>query len=199
MTDGSRVMAVAKEIGKLGHRIAEAVVAEGELANAAALREFMLTPAEGWPGTNDKARDAAKKTACAADAGLQQELALLSAKSKEIKLLNADMVALEAERRGIETWVRLQLARALLGDFNAAEIDGVVDDKVLDQGAEKVLVDTPTLPGELIDKEGLIDSIGFPPKEGGAPVGEPAKILANTQYNQTVNPVAGDLDDGIPF
>lgn len=76
-------------------------------------RKVELTPAEGWPGKNDKERKAAEEKAYLEDEILQKGLADLAEIKVKLAAIEGEIQALEAERRALEWGIRSQMVSAL--------------------------------------------------------------------------------------
>ncbi len=78
-----------------------------------AARQAMLTPAEGWPGSNDKAREASRVALFAMDTILTRVTVDRNAAQAELMKLAGLIEAAEAERRASEWTARMRLVEVL--------------------------------------------------------------------------------------
>lgn len=86
-------------------------------------REIAMTPPEGWPGNNEKARDAARKVAVSTDSvmlSLSEKLDSLTAQELDI---TKNIDTLTDERRALEWSLRAELILALQGRQNSTRSD----------------------------------------------------------------------------
>lgn len=93
--------------------------------------EYALTPIDGWPGSNAERREAAKVAALEADEDYQKTVKKIAELEYNILLAQAEVSALEDERRGMEWSVRQGYLLHLTGDAKYA-------DEVLEEGMDPV-------------------------------------------------------------
>lgn len=107
------MQSLASQLGKLYEQRAELGYRTWKNERETEARQIELTPAEGWPGSNDKAREAYKAGAFAHDAvlvALSDERRFAQRESAD---LSGKIEALEAERRAAEWSIRERLIAAL--------------------------------------------------------------------------------------
>lgn len=76
-------------------------------------RKAEITPAEGWPGKNDKERKSGEEKAYLVDEIIQKSLSDLAELRADLAQTDAEIQALEAERRSLEWGIRSQMIGAL--------------------------------------------------------------------------------------
>lgn len=109
----SRMMEIAAKLGELYQARAGASLTEWQAAQDMERRVIEITPPEGWPGKNEEQRRAAKEAALLADDQYQQAWADHRTAHSATITIQADIDALEAERRALEWQVRAALVEAL--------------------------------------------------------------------------------------
>lgn len=96
-------------------------------------RELFLTPVDGWPGKNEAARDVAAAKVFDADPQLREQRAKRDDLRRLIAGLEAQVDALEDERRAWEWAIRDRLVEALAGRRNGRE---AVEQTAFDDSAD---------------------------------------------------------------
>ena len=125
--------AIAKQLASLYIERAALNLSEWQIARDIQARELTLTPADGWPGKNEAARETAMKQAFASDETLQK-LNIVLAQVKEDQATNeGDREALEAERRAAEWQIRQRLCDAL----QARNVQSTGDDSAFDEAMQQ--------------------------------------------------------------
>ena len=76
--------------------------------------KLALLPAEGWPGKNAEARDAARDMAYAQSVDLVDAQRSMTGVNAAIDRIDAQVAGLEADRRAIEWTIRADLVSALM-------------------------------------------------------------------------------------
>lgn len=133
--------AIAKQLATLYVERAALTLTEWQITKDIQARELSLTPADGWPGKNEAARETAMRQAFAADAALQQLNDDLSHVKEDQSTNEGQREALEAERRAAEWQIRQRLCDAL----QARNVQSTGDDSAFDdamQQASDQLTDT---------------------------------------------------------
>jgi len=109
----TRLVEIGLTLGDLYKASAERRHQDWQCSQGNERRKVELTPAEGWPGKNDKERKAAEEKAYLEDEILQKGLADLAQIKVKLAQLEGEISALEAERRALEWGVRSQMVSAL--------------------------------------------------------------------------------------
>jgi hypothetical protein len=107
-------------------RRAELTAAKRDFAQDLETRKLMLTPADGWTGKNQEARDIARDLAYTADDTLQELSTRVAYIEHDLTILGGDIEAAEAERRAEEWAIRARYVRTLeveMGVSPRAEMD----------------------------------------------------------------------------
>lgn len=104
---------IARQLSTLYGQRAELGLKHWRAEQDIAARQAMLTPAEGWQGSNDKAREAAKVAAFAADSILTRLVVDRNSAQAELMRLAGPIEAAEAERRAEEWRGRMRLVEVL--------------------------------------------------------------------------------------
>ena len=124
------------EIGNdLGLLYIESRNAEISLANHRedlAGRKLALAPADGWPGKNEGERKLASEAAYAADETCLALVRTIREDEMQASVVQAQIQALEAERRGLEWEIRARLVEAMSHSRVQANSNGPADETVFD-------------------------------------------------------------------
>ena len=125
--------AIAKQLAHMYIERSALNLSEWQITRDIQARELALTPADGWPGKNEAARETAMRQAYAADdilIGLNDDLRHLKAcQSKN----EGDREAIEAERRAAEWQIRQCLCDAL----QARNVQSTGDDSAFDEAMQQ--------------------------------------------------------------
>jgi len=108
-----RMIEISLNLGKLYRDKAAASFKEWQLTQDAEARMLAMTPPEDWPGKNEGARKTAAQQAYATDPALIEITKALAAARGQILSFDAEIQALEAERRGLEWAIRGQLVEKM--------------------------------------------------------------------------------------
>lgn len=135
---------IAQHLSQLYRERAALNLTEWQINRDIQTRELSLTPADGWPGKNEAARETAMRQAFAADEALQRLNDDLSHVKKDQATNEGEREALETERRACEWQIRQRLCDALqargvvsTGDDNAFdEAMQQASDQLTDQAVE---------------------------------------------------------------
>jgi len=125
--------AIAKQLAHLYTERAALNLSEWQITKDIQARELALTPADGWPGKNEAARETAMRQAYAADdilIGLNDDLRHIKTYQSKNE---GDREALEAERRAAEWQIRQRLCDAL----QARNVQSTGDDSAFDEAMQQ--------------------------------------------------------------
>ncbi len=131
---------LAKQLAQLYRDRAALNLTEWQIMKDIEARELALTPAEGWPGKNEAARETAMKMAFAADETLQKLNDVLAQVKEDQAKNEGEREAIEAERRAAEWDIRNRLCDALQARGIASNGDDSAFDEVT-QAASDQMVD----------------------------------------------------------
>lgn len=133
-----RLLDIAKSLAELRPALKSAQIELSHWEADIAARQIFLTPADGWPGKNEAARDTAAAKAFDADPQLAEQRARRDALRRGVAGLESQIEALEDERRAWEWAIRDRLVEALSGRRNGRE---AVEQTAFDDGADGALVE----------------------------------------------------------
>ncbi len=136
---------IAKRLAHLYRDRAALNLTEWQINKDIQARELALTPADGWPGKNEAARETAMKMAFSADETLNELNSNLFSVKREQATNEGEREAIEAERRAAEWQIRQRLCDALQargvvsnGDDSAFdEATQSASDQMVDQAIEE--------------------------------------------------------------
>lgn len=115
-----RILEIGTELSGLYHERADISNDLDRLNLVRERRELELTPPEGWPGKNAETREVERNRTLAADDSLQNTISEARELKRRDVQAQADIAALEAERRGLEWTARLELAEKIGGRVDEA-------------------------------------------------------------------------------
>ena len=125
--------AIAKQLSGLYIERAALNLTEWQITRDIQARELALTPADGWPGKNEAARETAMRQAFYADEMLKELNDNLGMIKREQSENEGDREALEAERRAAEWGIRQRLCDAL----QARNVQSTGDDSAFDEAMQQ--------------------------------------------------------------
>ncbi len=136
---------LAKQLAQLYRERAALSLTEWQITKDIQARELALTPAEGWPGKNEAARETAMKMAFAADETLKELNDNLAMIKRDQSKNEGEREAIEAERRAAEWNIRNRLCDSLqargiqsTGDDSAFdEVTQAASDQMVDRAVEE--------------------------------------------------------------
>lgn len=135
-----RLIEIGMSLGPIQREIQKRNLEISMLGEDNARIELQLTPADGWPGSNEAARKASKDKAVTDNVTIQANLARIRSLKLELSALTGDEVILENERRSLEYAVRDRLADALvIPEEQGGDVDKVQDHAQIDNLAQAVL------------------------------------------------------------
>jgi len=108
-----RLIDLGLQLGELYRSAAEARLQDWQCSQDIDKRKVEITPADGWPGKNDKERRAAEDRAYLDDMIIQTGLIDLAEIKADLAKIDGQVAALEAERRSLEWSIRAQMVSAL--------------------------------------------------------------------------------------
>lgn len=153
--DPLRLLTLAKALGEMHLSHSTVAISQWKLEKDIEARKLALLPSDGWPGKNEEQRKTAAQQAYLADEPLRKMDAEWDLLRAQLSAIDANVAALEAERKAIEWIIRAQLVDALAARH--IQFDGTED--AFDQAAD-ARMDTQ-MDAALVDADPLDDDLPF--------------------------------------
>ncbi len=135
------LITLATVLAQLYRERAALNLTEWQITKDIQARELALTPADGWPGKNEAARETAMRQAFAADETLSNLNSDLFYLKRDQAVNEGEREAREAERRAYEWQIRQRLCDALQARGIVSTGDDSAFDEVTQQASDQ-LTDT---------------------------------------------------------
>lgn len=189
----NRLLRIAQDLGKLYTDQAQIAIRISHLNDDLAARKLALVPAEGWEGKNAEARELAALRTFAAD----QPCILMTAELAAVKDiqtgLDAQIRALETERKAHEWGIRGALVSALRGETGETPAAGAVEETAFDTAADDAVDDQVTTDIVELSDAAYYETVVVPEMEAARAAMKQAGTSA------WISLPSANLDEGIPF